>query len=64
MKDQSARKQAAQRVYLAAAQLINASYNAGRLTEAEFDQLNRALEAINTDRLNAAELTDLLKIDE
>ena len=59
----ASRKAYSKRVYQAATQLIFSSYRAGSISEAEYERLLKALEAINSDRLNPEELMNILELE-
>ena len=60
----SNRKAYIKRVYQAATKLIFNNHWAGNITEDEYNRLLRALEAIQTDKLDQEELLRMLPIDD
>ena len=60
----ASRKAHIKRIYQAAAKLIISSYRAGNIAEEEYERLLKALESIQSDRLEQAELLQILQINE
>jgi len=58
------RKAYIKRIYQAVAKLIISSYRGGSITEEEYNRLLQALEAVQSDRLEQAELLRMLQINE